>query len=1250
MSVSIDELIIGIDSDASKALQGLKSMVDTLNQVSAPTETAVKSLKKLKKVLEAINGLSVNVKGLSELTNALKEMSGFDISNLKKLPNALKKLSKVDIASLVPQFQALADAMRPLPQVMRDIAAGFAALPQNIRAYVNAANSAQSATQKKLLTFAQLHIKLRLIFNVFRTAVNAVSEWVDAANTYIEDMNLFSVAMGKYAESARNYAQEVANVMGIDPGSWMRYQGVFQTLATGFGVAGDRAAVMSQQLTQLGYDISSFYNIDVEAAMLKLQSGLSGELEPLRRIGYDLSQARLEAEALSLGIQKNFSDMTQAEKAYLRYYAILTQVTQAQGDMSRTLDAPSNQLRILKEQATQAARALGEIFIPALNAILPYAIAVMHVIRDLASEIAAAFGFEMPKVDYSDLSTSVNITDNLSSGIEDVADGIDHANTSAKKFSRTLAGFDQLNIVGSVSGGGAGGGGANIDTSGGGFDWDKLPLPTYDFIGDSISERVAAIEEKIKGAIPTIKFFGALLAGALATVGIIKLISKFKEFVKLLKTSATAAKTLKTALGIGLMVAGLTLAFEGARKIGAGEAELKDYIKTAIGSALGIAGSLLIFGTGPVGWTIGILAALSVVIAGIAIGAKEKLDKQVAEWFFTAGDNTISVDMLADSFDKALSNINGVNGALDSGIKKYKEYSDNVDTTRTELENLIGDLQVISPDDPEVSTLVDNIISKFNELLDYSRLELKEIGMNIKRSLAGSMGEVVEAMGGDVATYMALVDEMVNGGVESFDDITQQIKELSVQYEAGTISLDEFSQQSSALYSKLQTLVGDGSGKILNPLSSAEALFGSINWENKDEITGFFEHITESISESRTLAEQELKDYNAMLDDLMPFASTPAQVNAIAKLRAAANEAYHNRLTQIGEEVTGLGALIEQDTMERYQTILNTAWTESAGTSPFMRRDSLRFAAKSFVEQFGDPILQQLTELYGEDSYKLHYFEELIGGKISSMFSIGTISAGLNDHKGNFSEWLYEAYFKDALENTSGRIEEWRNGDFIDALAAADEVGAIEFNELFNEHYINPALTNATERVQRWKRKDFRDEIASINEFVAGDARAAGTTIGTEVANGLSNGLETATEAFNKWFNKLSPRVRYIMGVLVGAGGGSASLPGMNIPAYASGGFVPKGDLFIANESSPEFVGNIGNRTAVANNNQIVQGIASGVQHANAEQNMLLREVRDYLRALLNAQGDNTVVFAPSVEAGRVVARSLKMYEQTKGY
>ena len=364
-------------------------------------------------------------------------------------------------------------------------------------------------------------------------------------------------------------------------------------------------------------------------------------------------------------------------------------------------------------------------------------------------------------------------------------------------------------------------------------------------------------------------------------------------------------------------------------------------------------------------------------------------------------------------------------------------------------------------------------------------------------------------------------------------------------------------------------------------------------------------------------------------------------------MRAAANVAYHNRLTQIGKEVTGLGALIEQDIITQYQELIVETWNTTGGDAG-TKLWWVKKKAKSFKEQFGEPFRAELEKLYGEDSDKLKWYDLLFNFDFSENQTFPFMeNAGYS--KDRFLEYFNEKYISPALGSATERVTEWRNGDFIDALAAADETSAIEFNELFNEHYINPALTNATERVQRWKRKDFRDEIASIDEFVAGDARAAGTTIGTEVANGLSSGLETATEAFNKWFNKLSPRLKYIMGKVWGEGGNFA-LPGMNVPAYANGGFVPRGDLFIANESSPEFVGSIGNRTAVANNNQIVQGIASGVQHANAEQNMLLREVRDYLRALLNAQGDNTVVFAPSVEAGRVVARSLKMYEQTKGY
>ena len=101
-----------------------------------------------------------------------------------------------------------------------------------------------------------------------------------SSNDYVENLNLFTVAMGEYAESAKAYAEEVQALTGIDSSEWMRNQGVFMQMASGFGVASDSAARMSKNLTQLGYDISSFYNISIEEAMQKLQSGLAGEIEP----------------------------------------------------------------------------------------------------------------------------------------------------------------------------------------------------------------------------------------------------------------------------------------------------------------------------------------------------------------------------------------------------------------------------------------------------------------------------------------------------------------------------------------------------------------------------------------------------------------------------------------------------------------------------------------------------------------------------------------------------------------------------------------------------------------------------------------------------------------------------------------------------------------------------------------------------------------------------------------------------------
>ena len=366
-------------------------------------------------------------------------------------------------------------------------------------------NNIGTSSQKASLSFASVVSKVKAVAKTFKIVGKTITSLIDKSSEYNEVVNLFSVSMGQYAEAAYTYANKVSDIMGIDPSEWMKSQGVFMTLATGFGIAGDRASTMSEQLTQLGYDISSFQNISVEEAMQKLQSGLAGELEPLRRIGYDLSQAKLESVAEELGIDKAVADMTQAEKAQLRYYAIMTQVTQQQGDMARTLEDPANQMRIFKAQLEVTARSIGNIFIPALKAILPYAIAVTKVIGEMANSLATALGYEMPEVKSS-------ATDSMSNAATTTATAMEESTESAKKLKSAMLGIDELNVISPDTKD------TMDDLTSTGFDF---ALPTYDFLGGANNSKVEGIVKKIKGALESFKkvFDSFKISPALESLG-----------------------------------------------------------------------------------------------------------------------------------------------------------------------------------------------------------------------------------------------------------------------------------------------------------------------------------------------------------------------------------------------------------------------------------------------------------------------------------------------------------------------------------------------------------------------------------------------------------------------------------------------------------------------------------------------------------------------------------------------------------
>lgn len=525
----------GLNSgDASQKITRLTNALTALSQVGN-----VKISSSIANQLTAINTALAGLKWtdgdkLTSLANGLRPLSELGkanmttfINQLSKLPKVIEDLEAADIGKFTQQMTALAAAMKPFADEMQKVSNGFSAFPSKIQKLITSTEKYNASARKATSTTGKFTSGLKAL-NVaavaitFRKIGHFIAQAVTESNKYQEDLNLFTVALGQYAAEAQNYAEKVSDVMGIDPAQWLRNQGVFNTLLTGFGDTAERAQLMSQNLTQLGYDISSFFNISIEDAMQKLQSGISGELEPLRRLGYDLSQARLEQTALNLGIKESVANMTQAEKAELRYYAIMTQVTTAQGDMARTLEAPANQLRILQAQLTQAARAIGNIFIPALNAILPYAIAVVQVIREIANALANLAGFKLTEVDYSGVNSAAV-------GAGSLADNLDDAAGAAKKLKQYTAGFDELNVFApnTGSGSGAGAGGA------GGFDFD---LPTYDFLGDAVQTRIGEIKKMIEDTLAEIT---TIVSGFMLAVGAILVVTG-----------------VNIPLGVGLMAAG----------------------------------------------------------------------------------------------------------------------------------------------------------------------------------------------------------------------------------------------------------------------------------------------------------------------------------------------------------------------------------------------------------------------------------------------------------------------------------------------------------------------------------------------------------------------------------------------------------------------------------------------------------------------------------------------------------------------
>lgn len=499
----------------SAKLRDIADGVAALAAVTPPTAALGNQLRNIAAGASALSAtelpeakVTALVTALSHLAEIPKNGLSTTVRAMKQLPEAAKALHGLDFDQLAEDCKRLSAALADLPERLANVAAGMRQLAKANAAANKYERMGRVASGGILGNLAGM-VKFVAGAMLVRKAVGGIRDAVSAAGDYVEDMNLFTVAMGEFGEQAWQYAQQVNEALGINPQEWAKGQGVFMSMAKGMGIASDNAALMSQQLTQLSYDLSSFYNIDVATAMEKVQAGLAGQLRPLRELGYDLSDARLKQDAYAWGIEKSVDSMTQGEKAMLRYREMIEQVSFVHGDMARTVQSPMNQIRILASAARQAAVAWGGVLLPALSAVMSILIPLARALATVGNLLASLTGGKAMMDSFMDSLGSGGQMSSAVGGMEDLEDATDAAGGSAgsakKKYDelkRTILGFDELNVLKDASESGSGSGGGGGAGGGGGGGLEGFELPTYDFLGDgspykALEERITATMNRI---------------------------------------------------------------------------------------------------------------------------------------------------------------------------------------------------------------------------------------------------------------------------------------------------------------------------------------------------------------------------------------------------------------------------------------------------------------------------------------------------------------------------------------------------------------------------------------------------------------------------------------------------------------------------------------------------------------------------------------------------------------------------------
>ena len=308
-------------------------------------------------------------------------------------------------------------------------------------------------------------------------------ESINLASDLQEVQNVVDTVFKGSAQEINEFSKTALESYGLSELSAKKYSSTMGAMLDSMQVSDKEMLVMSKTLTALSGDMASFYNLSSDEAFQKIRAGISGETEPLKQLGINMSVANLEAYALTQGITKSYKAMSQNEQAILRYNYLLSVTANAQGDFARTQDSWANQTRILSERFNQLKIVVGDLLINVLTPAVKVLNELVSTALTFAQTLSSALGLNQ-----NDTTSTVN---SMASSQEDLASATEDATEAQKKQNKAVASFDKLNDISKSSGSSSDKGGT-FGMSANSYESSKSDFDTS-FISEKLEEILAIV-------------------------------------------------------------------------------------------------------------------------------------------------------------------------------------------------------------------------------------------------------------------------------------------------------------------------------------------------------------------------------------------------------------------------------------------------------------------------------------------------------------------------------------------------------------------------------------------------------------------------------------------------------------------------------------------------------------------------------------------------------------------------------------